>query len=91
VLYAPGLRTVDDVQTVTSAVSKPVNVLVVMIPGVTAAQMEAVGAKRLSIGGALARGALSPVLRAGKEMIEQGSFGWTGDLAANNEIRALLG
>jgi 2-methylisocitrate lyase-like PEP mutase family enzyme len=91
VLYAPGLRTVDDVQTVTSAVSKPVNVLVVMIPGVTAAQMEAVGAKRLSIGGALARGALSPVLRAGKEMMEQGSFGWTGDLAANNEIRALLG
>jgi hypothetical protein len=53
--------------------------------------MEAVGAKRLSIGGALARGALSPVLRAGKEMMEQGSFGWTGDLAANNEIRALLG
>jgi hypothetical protein len=44
----------------------------------------------LSIGGALARAALAPVLRAGKEMMEQSSFGWTRDLAANGEIRVLL-
>jgi 2-methylisocitrate lyase-like PEP mutase family enzyme len=91
VLYAPGLRTLDEVRAVTSAVSRPINVLVVMIPGVTAAQMEEAGAKRLSIGGALARAALAPVLRAGKEMMEQGSFGWTRDLAPIGEIRALFG
>jgi 2-methylisocitrate lyase-like PEP mutase family enzyme len=90
VLYAPGLRTLEEVRLVTSAVSKPVNVLAVMLPGVTLAQLAEVGAKRLSIGGALAKAALAPVLRAGKEMLEQGSFGWTGDLAANSEIRSLL-
>jgi 2-methylisocitrate lyase-like PEP mutase family enzyme len=90
VLYAPGLRTLEQVQAVTSAVSKPINVLAVMLPGVTLAQLAEAGAKRLSIGGALARAALAPVLRAGKEMMEQGSFGWTRDLAANEEIRTLL-
>ena len=55
------------------------------------AQLAEAGAKRLSIGGALARAALAPVLRAGKEMMEEGTFSWTQDLAANSEIHALLG
>ena len=90
VLYAPGLKTVEEVQTVTSAVSKPVNVLAPMLKGVTAAQLAAVGAKRLSIGGALAWATIGTVLRSGLEMMEQGSFDWTNDLATNKEIGALL-
>ena len=90
VLYAPGLRTLAQVREVTSAVSKPVNILAVMLPGVTLAQLAEAGAKRLSIGGALARAALAPVLRAGKEMMEQGSFGWTQDLATSGEVKTLL-
>jgi 2-methylisocitrate lyase-like PEP mutase family enzyme len=90
VLYAPGLKTLAEVKLVTSAVNKPVNVLAVMVKGATVKELAEAGAKRLSIGGALAWAALAPVLQAGRDMLEQGSFGWTADLASSREIRTLL-
>ena len=51
VLYAPGLRTVDEIRTVCDAVSKPVNVLAV--PSLSLAEMAEAGAQRVSVGGAL--------------------------------------
>ena len=52
VLYAPGLRDSDEVRAVCQAVSRPVNVLA--RPGLTMAELEAAGAQRVSVGGALA-------------------------------------
>ena len=54
VLYAPGLTTLDQVRAVTDAVKKPVNVLATMLKGATLEQLAEAGAKRISIGGALA-------------------------------------
>jgi 2-methylisocitrate lyase-like PEP mutase family enzyme len=51
VLYAPGLRTVDEIRTVCAAVSKPVNVLAV--PSLSLAEIAEAGAQRVSVGGAL--------------------------------------
>jgi 2-methylisocitrate lyase-like PEP mutase family enzyme len=51
VLYAPGLRTVEEVKAVCEAVSKPVNVLAV--PSLTFEQLAEAGAQRVSVGGAL--------------------------------------
>ena len=51
VLYAPGLRTLDEIRTVCDAVSKPVNVLAV--PSLSLAEMAEAGAQRVSVGGAL--------------------------------------
>jgi 2-methylisocitrate lyase-like PEP mutase family enzyme len=51
VLYAPGLRTVDEIRAVCEAVSKPVNVLAV--PSLTVAEIIGAGAQRVSVGGAL--------------------------------------
>lgn len=50
-LYAPGLRTEAEVRAVCDAVSKPVNVLV--LPGLTLAEIVDAGAQRISVGGAL--------------------------------------
>jgi 2-methylisocitrate lyase-like PEP mutase family enzyme len=52
VLYAPGLRTPEEIRTVCAAVSKPVNVLAV--PQLTLAEIVAAGAQRVSVGGGLA-------------------------------------
>ena len=52
VLYAPGLRTTDEIRTVCEAVSKPVNVLA--LPGLTVAEIYEAGAQRVSVGGSLA-------------------------------------
>lgn len=91
VLYAPALTTLAQVRAVTGAVSKPVNVLAPALKGVTLAQLAEAGAKRISIGGALARAAIAALLRAGREMRDQGSFGWTSDLASGADIKQLLG
>ena len=52
VLYAPGLRTADEIRTVCDAVSKPVNVLA--LPALTLGEIFGAGAQRVSVGGGLA-------------------------------------
>lgn len=90
VLYAPGLTTLDQVRAVTDAVKKPVNVLATMLTGVTLEQLAEAGAKRISIGGALARAALAPVLSAAAEMLDEGSFSWTSELASSAKVEELF-
>lgn len=90
VLYAPGLTTLDQVRLVTSAVSKPVNVLAPMISGATVTQLAEAGARRLSVGGALARVAVTALVRAGEKMRDEGSFSWTAGLTSSAEVKKLL-
>lgn len=90
VLYAPGLTTLDEVRLVSGALTKPLNVLAPLVKGVTVAQLADAGAKRVSVGGALARAALTALLRAGAEMRESGSFAWTSDLASSADVKKLL-
>jgi 2-methylisocitrate lyase-like PEP mutase family enzyme len=91
VLYAPGLTTLDEVRSVAGALGKPLNVLAPVMKGVTLAQLAEAGAKRISTGGALARAAVTALLRAGAEMLNHGSFGWTSELTSSAEVGRLLG
>jgi 2-methylisocitrate lyase-like PEP mutase family enzyme len=88
VLYAPGLRRIEDVRTVCSAVSKPVNVLISR--GLTVAQIAEAGGKRISVGGAFARAAVTGFLRAAREVRERGTFGFLDDLVPFDEVNALM-
>ena len=90
VLYAPGLKTLDEVRIVTGAMKKPVNVLAGGMQGVTLPLLAAAGAKRISTGGALARAAIGEMLRAGREMQEQGGFEWMARVAPGGEVVKLL-
>ena len=91
VLYAPGLKTLEEVRLVCSSVDKPVNVLMSSLAGTTVAQIGAAGGKRISTGGALARAALGALVRAGREMQAHGSFGWAAGAASGAEVKTLLG
>jgi 2-methylisocitrate lyase-like PEP mutase family enzyme len=62
-----------------------------MVKGVTVAQLAEAGVRRISLGGALARAALTALLHAGAEMREQGSFEWTSALASGDAVNKLLG
>jgi 2-methylisocitrate lyase-like PEP mutase family enzyme len=75
VLYAPGLRSLEDIRTVCGAVAKPVNV-VMGLPGAafTVGELAAVGVKRISVGSALARVAYGACLAAAQEIAAQGRF-----------------
>ena len=92
VLYAPGLRNLDEVRHVTSALKRPFNVVTGWLdPGITAAQLADAGAKRISVGGALSRLALATFVNAGRAMRDEGSFAWMGDMMAFAEVRKMLG
>jgi 2-methylisocitrate lyase-like PEP mutase family enzyme len=85
-LYAPGLRTKADVAAVVSAVApKPVNVLVGS-DFATVAELAALGVRRISVGGALARAAWGGFLRAATEIAERGTFSALGDAVPFAEI-----
>lgn len=90
VLYAPVLTTLDQVRQVTAAVTKPVNVLAPPLKSVTLAELSEAGAKRISIGGALARAALTSLITASQEMRETGTFDWTRNLVGSDEVSKLL-
>ena len=73
-LYAPGIRTKAEIVAVVEAVApKPVNVLV---GGdfTTVTELAAMGVRRISVGGALARAAWTGFLQAAEEIAERGSF-----------------
>lgn len=91
VLYAPGLKTIEEITTVTGALDRPVNVLAPMTRGLTVSELAAAGVKRISIGGALAYACLAPLFRAAEEMLETGGFGWSSDRAPADELERLLG
>ena len=76
VLYAPGLPDLDAVRAVCSAVTRPVNVLAAAGKGWTVQSLAGAGARRISVGGALSRAALTAVAQAGREMLEAGTFGF---------------
>ncbi len=88
VLYAPGLRDLASIRTVTAAVGKPVNVVMSAAdPSITVAQLALAGVKRISVGGALSRLALAAFLKGAREMKEQGSFTYMRDTVPSAELR----
>ena len=68
VLYAPGLRTVDEIRAVCSAVGKPVNVLAT--PALSVAEIVDAGAQRISVGGRLTWVAVDAMVKAAQEMLD---------------------
>jgi len=90
VVYAPGLKTLEEVRMVTESVNVPVNVLAPPLRGFSVAEMAANGAKRISIGGALTCAVVSTIVAAGREMLEPGTFEWSADMIPTGELAALF-
>jgi 2-methylisocitrate lyase-like PEP mutase family enzyme len=73
-LYAPRIETVEHIEAVVAAVSpKPVNLLI-NAPFMTVAEAAALGVRRISVGGTLARAAWAGFLEAAREIAEAGTF-----------------
>lgn len=90
-LYAPGLRTREQIAAVVAAVApKPVNVLVGWASDLTVQDLAALGVRRVSVGGALARAAWGGFMRAARLLSEQGRFDGLSDAAPGAELNALF-
>jgi 2-methylisocitrate lyase-like PEP mutase family enzyme len=91
VLYAPGLRSKEDIAAVVSSLDRPVNVLM-GLQGVllNLDELSAMGARRISVGSALQRTALGAFLRGAREMREKGTFTFANDAANPKEIKEVF-
>ena len=91
VLYAPGLRRLEDIRQLVASVDRPVNVLAVSgAPPVP--KLAAAGVGRVSVGGAFAFAALGAVVEAATELRDAGTFGFSGRAGAGRDaVRAAFG
>jgi len=90
-LYAPGIRTREQIAAVVSAVApKPVNLLIGSASELSLADIAALGVRRVSVGGALARLAWGGFMRAARLIAEQGRFDAFADAASGQELNALF-
>ena len=87
-LYAPGLRTAEEIGRLVEEVDGPVNVLAGA--GLTVNELAALGVKRISVGGSLARASLAVVKRAAAEMAGPGAFTFAADAIPDAELCAFL-
>jgi len=80
VLFAPGLRTREDIAAVVSSVDRPVNVMV-GFPGfdLDVATLAQLGVTRVSTGASLARAAYGALMRGAREMLDHGTFGYAAE------------
>lgn len=90
-LYAPGIRTREQIAAVVAAVApKPVNLLVGGASDLTMAEIAALGVRRVSVGGGLARAAWGGFMRAAKDLAQHGRFDGFAGAATGTELNGLF-
>jgi 2-methylisocitrate lyase-like PEP mutase family enzyme len=90
-LYAPGIKSKEQIAAVVKAVHpKPVNLLI-GAPGLTVADAADLGVRRISVGGSLARVAWGGFMRAAQEIADKGSFTELGSGFSGGELNKMFG
>jgi 2-methylisocitrate lyase-like PEP mutase family enzyme len=90
-LYAPGIGAPDQIAAVVAAVSpKPFNLLVGSASELTLKDISALGVRRVSVGGAMARSAWGGFMRAARLIAEQGKFDEFAHGASGRELNAFF-
>jgi 2-methylisocitrate lyase-like PEP mutase family enzyme len=86
-LYAPGIKTRTEIEAVVKAVApKPVNFLNSGAFGFTVSDLAAMGVRRISVGGSLARVAMHAFVRAASQIANEGRFDAFDGLITNAEL-----
>ena len=86
-LYAPGIKTREQIEAVVKAVApKPVNFLNSGAFGFTMNDIAAMGVRRISVGGSLARVAMHAFIRAATEIAKDGKFDGFAGLIGNPDL-----
>ena len=90
-LYAPGVTTREQIVALVEAVApKPLNLLVGSANDLTVADIAALGVRRISVGGALARSAWGGFMRSAQMLAQRGRFDGFADAASGKELNALF-
>jgi 2-methylisocitrate lyase-like PEP mutase family enzyme len=91
VLFAPGLGDVAAVQAVCDAVSKPVNFMVgIKGKSFPVGELAAAGVKRISLATSLYRAAMTGLLNAAREVMDEGRFSFVDSCVTTAELNQLM-
>jgi len=91
VLYAPALKTLEDIATVLGEIDRPLNVLLGPFSGfVPMRELAHLGVKRVSIGSVFANAAYGALVRAGTEWRDEGTLGFMGEAASGKTLSKLM-
>ena len=91
VLYAPGLKTRDEIAAVLREIDRPLNVLMGFADGnLSVAELTELGVKRISVGATLARVAMGAFMRAAEELRTAGTFSFARDAASGAKLNGLF-
>jgi 2-methylisocitrate lyase-like PEP mutase family enzyme len=89
-LYAPGIKTREQIEAVVKAVTpKPVNLLM-SAAGFTVEEITAMGVRRISVGGTLSRVAMQAFISSAREIAEKGCFDSFSGVVSNAELNAFF-
>ncbi len=86
-VFVPGVVEEDTIRRLAEAIPGPFNVVAGLANVIDAPRLFSLGVKRVSLGGSLARAALSMVERAGRELIESGTLGFLDDAIAYADLQ----
>jgi len=87
-IFVPGVSAAVEIGRLTAAIGAPVNVVAGLVePVLDAATLRSLGVARISIGGSLTRSVLTLVDRAGREMLDRGTFGFTDSALPYSELQ----
>jgi 2-methylisocitrate lyase-like PEP mutase family enzyme len=90
-LYAPGISTREQIREIVDAVAgKPFNLLVGSASKLTVAEIAALGVRRISVGGAMARSAWGGFIRSAQLLVSEGKFDGFADAAPGKDLNALF-
>jgi 2-methylisocitrate lyase-like PEP mutase family enzyme len=90
-LYVPGIKTREQIEAVVKAVApKPVNLLMSFAGGFTVADIAAMGVRRISVGGTLARVAMDAFIKAASGIAGDGKFDSFAGVVSNAELNAFF-
>lgn len=91
-LYVPGIRTREQITEVVQAVApKPVNLLNHTNLGFTVKEIAAMGVRRISVGGTLARVAMDAFIKSARDIAENGKFDSFAGVVSNAELNKFFG
>jgi 2-methylisocitrate lyase-like PEP mutase family enzyme len=75
VLYAPGASSAEQIRAIVTSVDRPVNALA-LPDAPPVAELAELGVARISVGSGFALAALGALVEAGRELLEQGTYGF---------------
>jgi 2-methylisocitrate lyase-like PEP mutase family enzyme len=91
VLFAPGISAREDIAAIVRAVDRPVNFMAGALGlGLGVADLAALGVTRISVGASFARAAYGALVRAARDVLEQGTFGYADHALPGAELNRVF-